>query len=357
MGQIGISDATGMGGFTQNTTSPQRLCTGSGSSYTPGQSEEAYQVNIRAGVTLGTLEVGIYNVTAGNANAPLVGSFQVTTTATNALNTFAINSPIALTSGQTYAVAFRAVTNTSVIRAAASGFSRNSTLTGTSALAANWTDNGSTDYKHGIWLDTRSTAAVISDPTPSGTLATQGRATLGATSTQSSGNIYGVISSTQGDITGITAAQVYAAQYSGGGAATFSGNAAVSATSPSLLITGLTPNTLYYYALTHRVGSNNSNVVTGSFTTAVATSTATLTLKDENNVALNAQTLNFWTRTTLNGAAVDGSTNGLSVTSNSSGVFSFSGLSVSAGAGFITVRNPNDNTFSANYPVTFVAGE
>ena len=198
--------------------------------------------------------------------------------------------------------------------------------------------------------------AALSSGTPSGTIGTQRRATLGATSTQSTGTFYGVVSATQGDITGITAAQVFAGQYSGGGAATFAANNTVSDSTPDVLITGLNPATTYYYAVMHRVGTNNSTPLTGSFTTAVATSTATLSLVDSGGAALNAQTLNFWTRTTLNGAAVDGGGVGLSVTSNGSGVFSFSGLSVDAGAGFITVQNPLDNTFSANYPVTFVAG-
>lgn len=199
--------------------------------------------------------------------------------------------------------------------------------------------------------------ATISSGTPSGAIGTQRRVTLGATSTQSTGTFYGVISATEADITGITAAQVYAGQYAGGGAATLAGNAAVTDSTPSVEITGLTPATTYYYAVMHRVGTENSNVIsTGSFTTAVATSTTTLTLRDGAGALLNAQTLNFWTRTGLNTAAVDGGTSGLSVTCDASGVFTFTGLSVDAGAGFLTVQNPSDNTYSANYPVTFVAG-
>lgn len=201
------------------------------------------------------------------------------------------------------------------------------------------------------------TGATISSGTPSGTIGTQRRVTLGATSTQSTGTFYAVVSSNQADITGITAAQVFAGQYAGGGSATFAGNAAVSDSTPSVEITGLTPATTYYYAVMHRVGTSNSNVLdSGSFTTAVATSTATLTLRDGAGALLNAQTLNFWTRTGLNTVAVDGGTSGLSVTCDASGVFTFTGLSVDAGAGFLTVQNPSDNTYSANYPVTFVAG-
>lgn len=201
-----------------------------------------------------------------------------------------------------------------------------------------------------------SAGATISSGTPSGTIATQRSATLGATSTQSTGTFYGVVSSSSSDITGITASQVQNALYAGGGAATFAANDTVSDSTPSVAITGLSPSTTYYYAVMHRTSSTNSNVVTGSFTTAVATSSATLTLRDSAGALLNAVTLNFWTRTGLNTVAADGGSGGLSVTCNSSGVFTFTGLSVDAGAGFLTVQNPADNTYSANYPVTFVAG-
>lgn len=198
--------------------------------------------------------------------------------------------------------------------------------------------------------------ATISSGTPSGTIGTQRSATLGATSTQSTGTFYGVVSSSSADITGITASQVQNALYAGGGAATFAANDTVSDSTPSVAITGLSPSTTYYYAVMQRTSSTNSNVVTGSFTTAVATSSTTLTLRDSAETLLNAQTLNFWTKLTEYGAAVDGGTGGLSATCNSSGVFTFSGLSIDAGAGFLTVKNPADNTYSANYPVTFVAG-
>lgn len=215
--------------------------------------------------------------------------------------------------------------------------------------------SGETNYVHAWTNDFADNAPTLSSPTPSGTLGTQGQATLGATSTQSTGTFHSVVSSTQGDITGITAAQILAEQYAGGGAATFADASAVSDTTPEVTVTGLSANTTYYYAVMHRVGTSNSNVVTGSFTTAVATSTATLTLRDGSGTLLNAQTLNFWTRTTIYGAAVDGGTNGLSVTSNASGVFSFTGLTIAAGSGYITVDNPSNVNYSANYPVTFIA--
>jgi len=196
----------------------------------------------------------------------------------------------------------------------------------------------------------------LSDGTPSGTLSTQGQATLGATTTQNNGTLYAVVSSTQSDITGVTAAQVKAAQYSGGGAATLHNSAAISTTSPSVSITGLTANTTYYFALAQNATSGDSNVITGSFTTAVASTTVSQTMVSSDGVTpLNGVTRRFWTKTSLYGSAYDGGTSGLAITCNSSGVFTLTGLTVPAGAGYLTYHDPADNTKSINIPVTFVA--
>jgi hypothetical protein len=64
-----------------------------------------------------------------------------------------------------------------------------------------------------------------------------------------------------------TAAQIVAGTDAAGAAAP-SGTAAVSGTGvKKVLVLGLTAVTAYKVCMTHRVGTNNSNVVTGSFTT------------------------------------------------------------------------------------------
>lgn len=118
-----------------------------------------------------------------------------------------------------------------------------------------------------IYIDgTTSSPATLSSPTPSGTLGTATTATLGCTTTSAAGTLYGVID-TSGHISGITAAQIIAGENNTSGAAAFSGNVAVSGTTPSLNLTGLTANRTYSYALA-QANSGNSNVVTGTFTTA-----------------------------------------------------------------------------------------
>lgn len=118
-----------------------------------------------------------------------------------------------------------------------------------------------------------STAAVIaptiSSAAPSGTLGTSTTATVGATTNQNTGTLYAVIASSSASLSGITATQIKAGQLASGSAAPFSGNAAVSTTSPSVGITGLTGNTTYYYAIVQNNSNGDSNVInTGSFTTA-----------------------------------------------------------------------------------------
>lgn len=118
-------------------------------------------------------------------------------------------------------------------------------------------------------LDGSATAATLSTPTPSGTLATATTATIGATTDQASGTAYTILSTVQTDVTTATDANVIAGQKAGG-ATTINNNAAVSSTTISIPITGLTAGTTYY-ASTIQVNSNgNSTRANTSFTTAAA---------------------------------------------------------------------------------------
>ncbi len=237
-------------------------------------------------------------------------------------------------------------------------FYHTATTTST-AVGGDVNSSSGTTYQvlHAVAFMPIAATATLSSATPSGTIGTQGQASVGATTNQNTGTLYAVISATQGDITGITATQVKTALYAGGGAATFAGNAAVSTTSPSVTITGLTANTLYYFALVQNNTSGDSNVITGSFTTAAATTTVTQQMYAADGVTpLNAVTRRFWTKATLYGAAYDGGTSGLAITCNSSGQFVLTGLTVPAGGGWLTYHDPADNTKSINIPVTFVAG-
>lgn len=109
------------------------------------------------------------------------------------------------------------------------------------------------------------TLPTLSSPTPSGTLGTSTTATIGCTTGEAAGTLYVVVDADS--LAAVTAAQITAGQDAGGAAADASGNATVSGTTPSVGVTGLTANTAYNYAIL-QVSGGNSNIVTGSFTTA-----------------------------------------------------------------------------------------
>lgn len=121
-------------------------------------------------------------------------------------------------------------------------------------------------------LEASSAPPVLSSPTPSGTLGTATTATLGATTDTTSGTLYTVVESTSALLTAITVAQIKAGDNNLGSAADASGSAAVSTTTPSANVTGLVAATAYYYATYQEAASGDSNIVTGSFTTAASIS-------------------------------------------------------------------------------------
>jgi hypothetical protein len=111
--------------------------------------------------------------------------------------------------------------------------------------------------------------ASLSSPTPSGTLGTSTTATLGATTNQISGTFYTVVDSS-GNLSGVTVTQIKAGQKASGSAALASNNATISTTTPSVSVSGLTSGTTYSYASVQSNTNGNSNVVTGTFTTATS---------------------------------------------------------------------------------------
>jgi len=157
--------------------------------------------------------------------------------------------------------------------AAGTIFSDASPLTGGNPAIAcfGMVSSADADYAFDDWTDTApGTAPVLSAPTPSGTIGTQTTATIGATTTQSTGNFYVVVDSSA-NLAGVTATQIKAGQRASGAAAAAAGDVAVSTTSPSVGVTGLVANTAYAYAAVQNNANGDSNIVTGTFTTASAT--------------------------------------------------------------------------------------
>jgi hypothetical protein len=124
------------------------------------------------------------------------------------------------------------------------------------------------------WTDVEgSVAAVLSSPTPSGAIGTATTATIGATTDQATGTFY-VVVDTSGNLAGVTATQIKAGQNAGGGAAFKSGDVAVGSTTPSVGVTGLVASTSYAYAAIQNNANGDSNIVTGTFTTASGSATS-----------------------------------------------------------------------------------
>lgn len=138
-------------------------------------------------------------------------------------------------------------------------------------VAWTWTDTGIKDTfaMVAVFKEAAAATATLSAATPSGTLGTTTTATIGATTNQTSGTFYAVTDSS-GNLSGVTAAQIKAGQKASGAAALASCNVAVSTTTPSCGVTGLTAATAYAYAAVQNNTNGDSNVVTGTFTTAAA---------------------------------------------------------------------------------------
>lgn len=186
-------------------------------------------------------------------------------------------------------------------------------------------------------LDGSATSAVISGPTPSGTLATSTTAIIGATTDQNTGTLYCTLSTNQSKITGSTAPQVIAAQGSDGVGLSVNSNSSISSTSPTISITGLTANTTYYYAIAQDNANGNSNVLTtGSFTTAAITG-VTLTWNDTNSGG--AQTV--IERSTNAGATWS------VLTTVAAGVTSYTDTGLSSGTYYYRIRALVRSTYSS----------
>lgn len=183
------------------------------------------------------------------------------------LNGGSISTPSAGTGFTNIGTAWAFGTGTNLFRA------EHLRITSTGAVAL--TGTAASNVRHfsiAVILSEAVSSATLSSPTPSGTLGTQTTATIGATTDQTSGTFYAVVDSAA-NLSGVTATQIKAGQKASGSAALAANSAAVSTTTPSAGVTGLTAGTLYSYAAVQNNSNGDSNVVTGTFTTAAATPT------------------------------------------------------------------------------------
>lgn len=202
--------------------------------------------------------------------------------------------------------------------------------------------------------------ATISDAAPTGTVAGQTQFTWSATTNTASGTAYMIANTDQSKVTGATGAQIAAGHGNDDLAATLTDSVAVSTTSISKTKTGASAGTTYYYAIVQVTGgSNYSNVLYGSFTTATATRAlqSGFVLYSAPNVPLASTAVVCWTKNTRTGAAVDGGTDGIAATTSASGeITTLTGLTIAAGDRFLQIGLPGGDTSSDHvYPASFVA--
>ena len=102
------------------------------------------------------VEVAVYDITSGTASAPLVAQGTIASLTVSTWNSVEI-TPVGLTTGNTYAVALRIVSATSIkYETAYVGTAvSHSTLDGTSALAATWTDNANNGDVPSVYAETQ----------------------------------------------------------------------------------------------------------------------------------------------------------------------------------------------------------
>lgn len=175
-----------------------------------------------------------------------------------------------------------------------------------------------------------SPSAILNSPTPSGTVGSTTTATIGATTNQSSAgsnNVYAVVSTAS--LSGITAAQVKAGQNaSGGTSGVIAGSNAVTSTSTSVAFSGLSAGTAYHFAVAQENANGLSNVLTGSFTTAIASRSTSITFRDGSNAVVASQSISWFITSTWAGPVLHSGT----TSTDGSGALLLSGLSSAAGS-------------------------
>ena len=123
------------------------------------------------------VEITVYDITAGTDTAPqVVAATGTIGTLTGASWNSVEITPAALTTGQTYAVAYRIISATNI--KIHSDYQQNgssaSALDGTSAFASTWDDNGTGNFLNSVYAETQTSAGGIYIPVIMNHLRNQG---------------------------------------------------------------------------------------------------------------------------------------------------------------------------------------
>ena len=168
-----------VGGNSNSRTNslPHMMIDNATYTYVAAANQEVFELNFYVGSSYAGdgngVDVGVYDITSGTGGASLVASANVALSV-NQWNTTAI-TPVSLVEGNTYAVAVRVVSATNVkVHSDYTGSAvSSSNLTGTSALASSWTDNGNSGNVISVYAETQA-AAPSTSITPTDTTPTDG---------------------------------------------------------------------------------------------------------------------------------------------------------------------------------------
>ena len=151
---------------TRNSTKAQQMIDHASYTYVAAADQEVFKLWHYMGPTYGGdgtgVDIAVYDITGGTGSATLVAEGNIPDTGLLAWHSVTI-TPVALTAGNTYAVArsIKSATNIKEMYDYVSQAMSNSSLTGTSPFAASWTDSAGEGNAISIYAETQ-TAAVSS---------------------------------------------------------------------------------------------------------------------------------------------------------------------------------------------------
>lgn len=160
---------------TRTSASNQGLIDAGAYDYVAAADQEVFRLWIYIGGLVGDgsgVELGVYDISSGTASAPVVAGTAATISSltANSWNSVTITA-VALTEANTYAIGYRVVSTTDVsLRSTyVTGGASLSSLTGSSALAATWTDNASSGDVISMYAETQTAASGLTlDSSPAG---------------------------------------------------------------------------------------------------------------------------------------------------------------------------------------------
>lgn len=171
MAVIGSDSIVSAAGNDSLSTTVHRMMDAAAYTYTATADQEVFKLWVYIGSSSNGdgsgVEIGVYDITSGISGAVKICSGSIGALTKSQWNSVEI-TPVSLTEGNVYAVAWRVISATNVTlftRYIGPNTFSASNLTGSSALAGTWTDNASGSSRFSIYAETQ-TASASTTPIP-----------------------------------------------------------------------------------------------------------------------------------------------------------------------------------------------